>query len=64
MEIGRLRYKAEQIAKNFAVLGEAEAIEATADHIAKFWDPRMKAQILADDRAELSPLVALALERL
>ncbi len=64
MEIERLRYKADQIARNFAALGETEAIAATADHIARFWDPRMKAQILADDRAALSPLVAAALERL
>ncbi|MDG2004198.1 MAG: formate dehydrogenase subunit delta [Novosphingobium sp.] len=64
MEVERLRYKADQIARNFAALGEAEAIAATADHIAKFWDPRMKAQILADDRAALSPCVAAALEQL
>jgi len=64
MEIERLRYKADQIARNFAVLGEQEAVAATADHIGKFWDPRMKAQILADDRTALSPLVAAALDRL
>jgi formate dehydrogenase subunit delta len=64
MEIERLRYKADQIARNFKALGEEEAIAATADHIGKFWDPRMKAQILADDRAALSPLVVAALERL
>lgn len=64
MEIERLRYKADQIARNFAALGEEDAIAATADHIGKFWDPRMKLQILADDRAALSPLVAAALERL
>jgi len=64
MEIDGLRYKADQIARNFAALGEEQAIAATADHITRFWDPRMKAQILADDRAALSPLVAAALERL
>jgi len=64
MEIERLRYKADQIARNFAALGKEEAIAATADHIGMFWDSRMKAQILADDRAALSPLVAAALERL
>ena len=64
MEIERLRYKADQIARNFAALGEEEAIAATADHLANFWDARMKAQILADDRSAQSPLVAAALERL
>ncbi|MBV1918019.1 MAG: formate dehydrogenase subunit delta [Sphingomonadaceae bacterium] len=55
---------AQQIARNFAVLGEAEAAAATADHIAKFWDPRMKAQLLAEEPGELPPVVALALEKL
>lgn len=64
MEIERLRYMADQIARNFLVLGEQQAAAATADHIAKFWDPRMKAQLLADDRSALSPLVARAVEQL
>ena len=32
---------ANQIARNFAVHGDAKAVEATADHIRLFWDPRM-----------------------
>lgn len=64
MEIERLRYMAEQIARNFAAQGESEAIAATADHIAMFWDPRMKAQILADDRSAMTPAVAAAIDRL
>lgn len=43
----RLAYMANQIARNFATLGEAGAAAATAEHIASFWDPRMKTQILA-----------------
>lgn len=43
----KLVYMANQIAKNFAAEGEAAAVAATADHIAKFWDPRMRAQIRA-----------------
>jgi formate dehydrogenase subunit delta len=35
---------ANQIARNFAVKGEDAAIVATAEHIRKYWDPRMKAQ--------------------
>jgi formate dehydrogenase subunit delta len=64
MEIERLRYMADQIARNFAAQGEEAAIAATADHIRLFWDPRMKAAILADDRTALTPLVAAAVERL
>jgi formate dehydrogenase subunit delta len=60
----RLRYMADQIARNFAAMGEDEAIAATAEHIALFWDPRMKAAILADDRSALSPIAAAAVARL
>jgi len=35
---------ANQIARNFAVKGEGAAIVATAEHMRKYWDPRMKAQ--------------------
>ena len=62
--VDRLRYMADQIARNLAVMGEDEAIAATAEHIALFWDPRMKAAILADDPAHLSPIAAAAVARL
>lgn len=64
MDIERLRYMADQIARNFAAQGEEAAVAATAEHIRLYWDPRMKAAILADDRAALSPVVAAAVERL
>ena len=38
----RLAYMADQIARNFAALGADAASAATAEHIARFWDPRMK----------------------
>jgi formate dehydrogenase subunit delta len=38
----RLIYMANQIARNFAAEGREKAIAATADHIAHFWDPRMR----------------------
>ncbi len=60
MEIGRLRYMADQIARNVAAQGEQAAVAATAEHIRLYWDPRMKAAILADDRTALSPTVAAA----
>jgi formate dehydrogenase subunit delta len=43
----RLVYMANQIAREFAHLGDPAA--ATADHIAQFWDPRMRARVLAGD---------------
>ncbi len=36
-----------QIARNLAVRGEDHAVVAAADHIRKFWDPRMRATICA-----------------
>lgn len=42
----RLVYMANQIAANFAVAGRDAAAAATADHIAHFWDPRMRSRIL------------------
>jgi formate dehydrogenase subunit delta len=41
----KLVYMANQIASNFARLGEPAATNATADHIARFWDPGMKHKI-------------------
>lgn len=64
MELSRLAYMADQIARNFAARGEEAAIAATAEHIRQYWDPRMKAAILAADRDSLPALVAAALERL
>jgi formate dehydrogenase subunit delta len=64
MDIETLRHMADQIARNFAIQGEEEAIRATAQHIRDFWDPRMKAAIKGADRAGLSAIVAAAVERL
>jgi formate dehydrogenase subunit delta len=60
----RLRRMADQIARNLAARGHETAVEGTAEHIWKFWDPRMKAQIFADDLAQLSPIAREAIERL
>ncbi|MCB2060219.1 MAG: formate dehydrogenase subunit delta [Novosphingobium sp.] len=64
MSPDKLRYQANQIATFFASQPEAEQIEGVADHINKFWDPRMRAQLLADDREAHSPVVAAAVARL
>jgi formate dehydrogenase subunit delta len=36
---------ANQIADFFKIQPETEAVAGTADHIRKFWDPRMRAQM-------------------
>lgn len=61
----RLIYMANQIARNFAVHGEAEAIAETANHIALFWDPRMRETILGCSVADgLEPVALAAVDRL
>ena len=62
--IDTLRRMANDIARNLAAMGHDQAVLATADHIDKFWDPRMKAQIFADDGAALSPIARAAIEHL
>ena len=64
MDITHLQLMVDQIARNFAVQGEAEAVAATAQHIRDFWDPRMKAAIKGAGRAGLSAIAAAAVERL
>lgn len=43
----RLIYMANQIARNFGTMPDEQAAKAVADHIASFWDPRMRATIFA-----------------
>ena len=64
MDIAKLTYMANQIARNLAPQGEEEAVTLTAQHIRDFWDPRMKAAIFADDRSQLVPIARAAVERL
>ncbi len=64
MDVKPLRYMVDQIARNFAIQGEEAAIAATVEHLQLFWEPRMKAAIVADDRALLSPIAAAAVDRL
>ena len=45
MEPDKLVYMANQIGKFFAHQPEAMAVANTADHIKKFWDPRMRRAI-------------------
>jgi len=63
MNVDTLAYMANQIARNLEVQGHDAAVEATATHIIKFWDPRMKAAMLAGDRTQLSPIAAEAMAK-
>ena len=63
----RLVYMANQIGKFFQSQGHDKAVPGVADHIRKFWDPRMRKQIyahLAAGGAGLDPDVRKALESL
>ena len=67
MRPDKLVMMANQIAKFFAVQGEARAVPQIADHIEKFWDPRMRRQIsahMAQGGAGLDPLAKTAIEKL
>jgi formate dehydrogenase subunit delta len=63
----KLVYMANQIGKFFSSQGGDVAVAGTAEHIRKFWDPRMRAAIFAHlDKggAGLDPTVRQAIERL
>ena len=59
-----LRRMANDIARNLAAMGHDKAVLATADHIDKFWDPRMKRAIFADGGTDLLPIAKGAIEHL
>jgi formate dehydrogenase subunit delta len=58
---------ANQIGQFFMSQGPKDAVAGTADHLKKFWDPRMRAAIVAHWHAggeDLLPEVRLAVEQL
>lgn len=58
---------ANDIGNFFRAQGEEKAIAGIADHVRKFWEPRMKKQIFAhldEGGAGLNPLTLKALEKL
>ena len=64
---GKLVYMANQIATFFVSQDQATASEKTAEHIKKFWDPRMRAAIinqLNSGGCGFNPQVRAAVERL
>jgi formate dehydrogenase subunit delta len=64
MDSARLIDMANQIARNLAAQGEEAAVAQAAAHLRDFWDPRMKAAILAADPAGLEPIARAAIDRL
>ena len=67
MSADRLIYMANQIGSFFKSQGHGKAVPGIADHIHKFWDPRMRKTIFAHldaGGAGLDPDVRSALESL
>jgi formate dehydrogenase subunit delta len=63
----KLVYMANQIGKFFRSRGEEAGVKSTAEHLKKFWDPRMRASILqhlANGGNGLDPIARQAVERL
>ena len=63
----KLVYMANQIGRFFANQGEDKAVPAIADHLRKFWEPRMRSAILVHLAAGgrgLDPFVKKAVESL
>ena len=67
MSPDRLVYMANQIGKFFAAQKSSEAVPGITSHLEKFWDPRMRASIIAHHSsggAGLDPLVMQAVAAL
>jgi formate dehydrogenase subunit delta len=60
--IDRLVHMANQIAANLT--HDPDPVATMANHIALFWDPRMKAMITAHDGSGLTPAAAAAIAQL
>jgi formate dehydrogenase subunit delta len=63
----KLVYMANQIGKFFQTQGHDKAVPGIAEHIRKFWDPRMRRMIFAHldaGGAGLDPFVRDAIETL
>jgi formate dehydrogenase subunit delta len=67
MQPNKLVIMANQIARFFAAQGEERALPQIADHIEKFWDPRMRKALrahIAQGGEGLDPLVRPAIAKL
>jgi formate dehydrogenase subunit delta len=66
-QTGKLIYMANQIGHFFASQTGDTRVDGVADHLAKFWDPRMREKIIAHARGGgegLDPLVKEAVTKL
>jgi formate dehydrogenase subunit delta len=67
MSPDKLAYMANQIGKFYISQGHGQAVTGVAEHLAKFWDPRMRDTILSYWEAggtKLDPCVHEAVGRL
>ncbi len=67
MSPDKLAYMANQIGKFFMVQGHDKAVIGVAEHLARFWDPRMRDAIISyleAGGAKLDPYVREAVGRL
>ncbi|MDB5482167.1 MAG: formate dehydrogenase delta subunit [Caulobacteraceae bacterium] len=67
MDARRLTAMANQIGAFFRAQGEAAAVAGVEDHLRRFWDPRMRREIVAHLNAGgegLTPAVRAAVARL
>jgi formate dehydrogenase subunit delta len=67
MSPDKLVYMANQVGKFFVSQGRDKAVAGIADHLGKFWDPRMRKTIVAHLDAGgvgLDPLAREAIEKL
>jgi formate dehydrogenase subunit delta len=61
----KLAYMANQIGKFFAAQKATTSVDGIEDHIRKFWDPRMRRDLLTHlDQIQLDPPVREAAERI
>ena len=51
----KLVYMANQIGKFFVSQGDEQAVPGIADHLKKFWDPRMRAQFSLNISTQVAP---------
>ena len=67
MSPDKLAYMANQIGKFYISQGHDKAVTGVAEHLGKFWDPRMRATIISylqSGGARLDPWVREAVSRL
>ncbi len=61
----KLAYMANQIGTFFLSQTREDCVASITDHLRKFWDPRMRRDLLAHlDDVQLDPMVRQAAERL